>query len=71
MCSVTHEAACLTISSISARIRGSPPVKAILVMPILQSREMVSFQGDAQAHDDRSLVVVTRSVPLPPIPVSD
>ena len=34
-------------------------------------REMVSFQGDATAHDDRSLVVVTRSVPLPPLPGSD
>lgn len=34
-------------------------------------REMVTFQGDAPAHDDRSLVVVTRSVGLPPIPVSD
>lgn len=33
-------------------------------------REMVSFQGDAVAHDDRSLVVVTRAVPLPPVPGS-
>jgi len=31
-------------------------------------REMVSFQGDAQAHDDRSLVVISRSAELPPIP---
>ena len=34
-------------------------------------REMVSFQGDSPTHDDRSLVVVTRAVPLPPIPGSD
>jgi len=34
-------------------------------------REMVSFQGEASAHDDRSLMVVTRSVPLPPLPGSD
>ena len=33
-------------------------------------REMVSFQGDAPTHDDRSLVVVARAVPLPPIPGS-
>ena len=33
-------------------------------------REMVSFQGDAKAHDDRSLVVVTRSIELPPVPGS-
>lgn len=31
-------------------------------------REMVAFQGDAQAHDDRSLVVVSRSAELPPLP---
>ncbi len=34
-------------------------------------REMASFQGDAQALDDRSLVVVTRAVPLPPVPGSE
>ena len=34
-------------------------------------REMVFFQGDAVVHDDRSLVVVTRSVELPPVPGSD
>ncbi len=33
-------------------------------------REMVSFQGDAQAHDDRSLVVITRQSDLPPVPGS-
>lgn len=33
-------------------------------------REMTSFQGDAVAHDDRSLVVVTRTVALPPVPGS-
>lgn len=31
-------------------------------------REMVSFQGDAQAHDDRSLVVISRLEKLPPVP---
>jgi len=31
-------------------------------------REMVSFQGDAQAHDDRSLVVISRATELPPVP---
>jgi len=34
-------------------------------------REVVSFQGDAVVHDDRSLVVVTRTVELPPVPGSD
>ena len=33
-------------------------------------REMVSFQGDASTLDDRSLVVVSRAVALPPIPGS-
>ena len=33
-------------------------------------REMVSFQGDATTLDDRSLVVVSRSIELPPIPGS-
>lgn len=32
-------------------------------------REMIAFQGDAVVHDDRSLVVVTRKIPLPPVPV--
>jgi serine phosphatase RsbU (regulator of sigma subunit) len=31
-------------------------------------REMVSFQGDEDAQDDRSLVVVSRLAALPPIP---
>lgn len=31
-------------------------------------REMASFQGDAQAHDDRSLVVISRLEKLPPVP---
>ena len=34
-------------------------------------REMVSFQGDAPTHDDRSLVVIARSVQLPPVPGSN
>jgi serine phosphatase RsbU (regulator of sigma subunit) len=34
-------------------------------------RENLSFQGDAPAHDDRSVVVVTRAVELPPVPESD
>jgi len=34
-------------------------------------REVVAFQGDAVVHDDRSLVVVTRSVDLPPVPGSE
>ena len=33
-------------------------------------REMVSFQGDAVTLDDRSLVVVSRAVALPPVPGS-
>ncbi len=33
-------------------------------------REMVSFQGDAATLDDRSLVVVSRAVALPPVPGS-
>ena len=33
-------------------------------------REMVSFQGDATTLDDRSLVVVSRAVDLPPLPGS-
>jgi serine phosphatase RsbU (regulator of sigma subunit) len=31
---------------------------------------MTSFQGDAEAHDDRSLVVISRSAALPPVPGS-
>ncbi len=31
-------------------------------------REVVSFQGDAATLDDRSLVVVSRAVELPPVP---
>lgn len=31
-------------------------------------REVAAFQGDAVVHDDRSLVVVTRAIPLPPVP---
>jgi hypothetical protein len=33
--------------------------------------EMVAFQGEAPAHDDRSLVVVARTGGLPPIPGTD
>ncbi len=33
-------------------------------------RDVISFQGDAPTLDDRSLVVVTREVPLPPVPGS-
>jgi serine phosphatase RsbU (regulator of sigma subunit) len=33
-------------------------------------REVSAFQRDAPAHDDRSLVVVSRAVGLPPLPTS-
>jgi sigma-B regulation protein RsbU (phosphoserine phosphatase) len=31
-------------------------------------REMEAFQADAAAHDDRSLVVLSRRIDLPPVP---
>lgn len=31
-------------------------------------REVTAFQGDGPAHDDRSLVVVSRTGGLPPLP---
>jgi serine phosphatase RsbU (regulator of sigma subunit) len=34
-------------------------------------REMVSFQGQEPAHDDRSLVVIMREAVLPPVPSVD
>jgi len=34
-------------------------------------RDVIAFQGDATTLDDRSLVVVTRSIPLPPVPGTD
>jgi serine phosphatase RsbU (regulator of sigma subunit) len=31
-------------------------------------REVMAFQGDAAAHDDRSLVVISRAAALPETP---
>jgi serine phosphatase RsbU (regulator of sigma subunit) len=34
-------------------------------------REVSAFQGDAPVHDDRSLVVVSRTAELPPVPTAE
>ena len=50
---------------------GKLPFPLLHVDTGYKFREMIAFQGDAVVHDDRSLVVVTRSVDLPPVPGSE